>query len=173
MDRLQQTTKLMEKGFSLIDECRYEAALKVGRRLKKLRHSSAFEILALAYLRSERLSNTIAVLEEGVARAGRVWILWELLGNCYSHAGGYVKAEKAYQNALRLEGCNRDVIHLNRAIAFNRRGKHTEAKDALHFVKAPSLRRLSDACRIRTALKLGDVRFARQLASRLVRARRS
>src|SRR3954471_1371043 len=141
MDKLQQSTKLMEEGFSLIDECRYEAALKVGRRLKKLRHSSAFEILALAYLRSERLSKAIAVLEEGVAKAGRVWILWELLGNCYSDAGRFAKAEKAYQKALQLEGCNHDVVHLNRAIAFNRTGKYSDAKSALWLVKSPRLRR--------------------------------
>ncbi len=161
----------MQKGFALLEDHRYEDALKVGKNLKKLRHSSAFKILALAYLRSDKLSKAIAVLEEGVAKAGRVWILWELLGNCYSDSGRYSKAEKAYQKALRLEGCDYDVIHLNRAIAFNRAEKHTEARDALRFVKSQRLRRRADACRIRTALALEDILSARRLALRLSRSR--
>lgn len=171
MDDQRRVTKLMEKGFSCLDACRYTEALKVGRELKKLRHSSAFEILALAYLRSDKLSQAIRVLEEGVAKAGRVWILWELLGNCYSYARRFAKAEKAYQRALQLETCDRDVVHLNRAIAFNRSRKRTEAKSALRLVKSPRLHRRTDACRIRTALKLGDSRSARQLALHLSRSR--
>lgn len=171
MDTLQRATKLMQKGFSCLDEHCYAEALKIGRELKKLRYSSAFEILALAYLRSDKLLKAIEVLEDGVSKAGRVWILWELLGNCYSDAGRFAKAEKAYQKALQLEGCDHDVIHLNRAIAFNRAGKHTDAKSALRFVRSPRLRRRADACRIRTALKLGDAKSARQLALSLSRCR--
>lgn len=171
MDKIRRASVLMQKGFSFLDEHRYADALKVGQKLKKLRHSSAFEILALAYLRSDKRSKAITVLEEGVNNAGRVWILWELLGNCYSDAGRYSKAERAYQKALRLERCDLDAIHLNRAIAFNRAGKHTEAKEALRFVHSLRLRQRSDACRIRTALALEDVRSARKLASRVLRSR--
>src|SRR5260221_870929 len=139
MDRLPRANHLMRKGFSFLDEHRSTDALEIGRKLKKLPHSSAFEILALAHVRSNKLSKAIAVLEEGVTKVGRVWILWELLGNCYSDAGRFAKAEKAYREALTREGCDLDVVHLNRAIAFNRRGKHAEAKIALRLVKSPRL----------------------------------
>ncbi|MDB6037312.1 MAG: hypothetical protein JWM99_1153, partial [Verrucomicrobiales bacterium] len=99
MDKSRRTSDIMQKGFAFLQERRYADALKIGQDLKKLRHSSAFEILALAYLRSNKLSKAIKVLEEGVAKAGRVWLLWELLGNCYSDAGRFVKAEKAYVEA--------------------------------------------------------------------------
>jgi tetratricopeptide (TPR) repeat protein len=169
MDKLRRASDLMQKSFSLLDEHRYADALKVGRTLKKLRHSSAFEILALAYLGSNKLSRAIAVLEEGVTKAGRVWILWELLGNCYSDAGRFGKAEKAYAEALTREGCDTDVVHLNRAIAFNRGGNFAEAKLALRHVKCPRLVRRADACRIRNALHLGEFLSARRLALRLCR----
>jgi tetratricopeptide (TPR) repeat protein len=169
MDKLRRASDLMQKGFSLLDEHRYGDALKVGRALKKLRHSSAFEILALAYLGSNKLSRAIAVLEEGVTKVGRVWILWELLGNCYSDAGRFGKAEQAYAEALTREGCDTDVVHLNRAIAFNRRGKFAEAKLALRHVKSPRLVRRADACRLRNALHLGEFLSARRLALRLCR----
>lgn len=169
MDKLRRASDLMQNGFSFLDEHRYTDALKAGQKLKKLRHSSAFEILALAYLRSGKLSKAIAVLEEGVTKAGRVWILWELLGNCYSDAGRFAKAEKAYGKALAREGCDRDVVHLNRAIAFSRREKHVDAEMALKLVKSPRLHRRADACRIRNALQLGETRSAHRLALRLYR----
>lgn len=171
MDKYRQTAILMQKGFALLAEHRYQEALKMGHRLKKLRHSSAFEILALAFLHLGKLPKAISVLEEGVAKAGRAWILWELLGNCYSDAGRYSKAETTYRQALQKEKCNRDVIHLNRAIAFDRAGKHAEAMNALRFVRLPRLQRRADACRIRTRLELGKIRAARQLAFRLSRCR--
>ena len=171
MDKIVRAGNLMRKGFACLDEYRYANALKIGRKLKRLRHSSAFEILALAYWRLDKLPMAIKVLEEGVTKAGHVWILWELLGNCYSDAGIFAKSERAYQKALKLETCDQDVVHLNRAIAFNRAGKHAEAKSALELVQSPQLRRQRDACRIRTALALGDVRFARRLALPLSKCR--
>jgi tetratricopeptide (TPR) repeat protein len=159
----------MRNGFACLDEHEYSDALKIGRKLKRIRHSSAFEILALAHLRSGQLPKAIAILEEGVAKAGRVWVLWELLGNCYSDARRFGKAEKAYQCAFAQEGCDRDVVNLNRAIAFGRRGKFAEAKIALKPVHSARLRRRADACRIRIALQLGELRSAQRLASRLCR----
>jgi tetratricopeptide (TPR) repeat protein len=164
-----QPLDLMRKGFSLLREHHYEDALKVGRELKKLRHSSAFEILALAYLHSNMLTRAVAVLEQGVQKADRVWILWELLGNCYSDSGRYEKAEKAYIQALAREGCDAGVVHLNRAIAFERRGKFPEAKTALRHVKSPRLVPRAEACGIRASLGLGNSRSAQQLANRLCR----
>lgn len=173
MDKLRRASDLMQKGFLLLDEHRYAEAMKVGQKLKRLRHSSAFEILALAYRRSDKLSKAIAVLEEGVAKAGRVWILWELLGNCYSDAAHFAKAEKAYQAALLRESSDQAVVHLNRAIAFNRAGKPAEAKSVLRLVKSPRLLWWTEACRIRTALALGNTRLARRLALGLCRRRSS
>ncbi len=162
----------MQKGFALLDERRYSEALEVGRELKKLRHSSAFEIQALAHSRSGSLAEAIAVLEEGVAKAGKVWVLWELLGNCYSDAERYVEAEQAYQSALQLEECDRAVVHLNRAMAFHRAGKHVEASAALREVPSLPLERRLEAYRVRLLLALGDTDSARQRALELARSRR-
>src|SRR6266481_4669728 len=117
MNKDQFVSSLIDKGFSLLNSHGYRDALAIGRKLKRLRHSSAFEIMALAHLRLGALPRAIAVLKEGVAKAGRVWLLWELLGNCHSDVGRYKNAERAYQQALLREHCDADVIHLNRAIA--------------------------------------------------------
>ena len=171
MKKANQLSELIAEGFKLLDEYHYPEALKVGRKLKSMRHSSAFEILALAYLRSDKLSKAIAVLEEGVSKAGRVWILWELLGNCYSDARQFGEAERAYQKALLQEGCNLPVVHLNRAIAFNRARKFAKAKSALRYVSSPQLLRRAEACRIRSELELGHFGSAQRLALKLCKTR--
>src|SRR5947209_13873499 len=164
MSQLRRASQLMQWGFSLLGQHRYADAQKVGQKLKRLRHSAAFEILALAYLHSDKLSKAIAILEEGVTKAGPVWVLWELLGNCYSDARRFAKAENAYAEALAREGCDRDVIHLNRAIAFNRKQMYAKAQLPLRLVKSPRLYRRAEACRVRNSLKLGEARVAHRLA---------
>jgi len=157
----------MDKGFSFLHSHGYREALAVGRKLKRLRHSSAFEIIALAHLRLGALSKAITTLEEGVTKAERVWLLWELLGNCYSDAGRYKAAEDAYKHALLKKGCDADVVHLNRAIAFNRAGKLKEAQSAIQEVQSPRLRRRADAIQVRIDLALGKQRSASKLALNL------
>ncbi len=169
MTREQRTKGLMQRGFSLLRSYRYREALKVGRKLKRLRHSSCFEIMALAYLRLGALPKAIAILEQGVAKAGRVWLLWELLGNCYSDAGRYGAAQTAYQEALSRENCDPEVIHLNRAIAFERAGKLKKCWAAIQQVEAPRLSRRADALRIGVLRSLGNKRAASRLALSLSR----
>lgn len=169
MDKLRLVSELMKEGFSLIDAGLSEEAVRVGRQLKKLRHSSAFEIMALGHLQEGKVSKAIAVLEQGVREAQRVWVLWELLGNCYSDAERFHDAELAYQEALLREGCDNAVVHLNRAIAFGRAGKPAEATAAIRRVKSPHLLRRAEACRIRIELRRGNKRMARRLALRLCR----
>ncbi len=171
MTKQQQVNKLMKRAFSLLRSHRYGDALAAGRKLKRLRHSSSFEIMALAYLRLGALPKAISTLEEGVAKAGRVWLLWELLGNCYSDAGRYNRAEKAYEQALRRPNCDRDVIHLNRAIAFDRVGKLKDAWLAVQKVISPNLRRRADEVRIRVSHALGHKRMAARLALSVCRRR--
>jgi tetratricopeptide (TPR) repeat protein len=167
----KRISRLMEKAFSLLDAGELKGAEKIGRELKKLRHSSAFEILALAYLRQQKPAKAVNVLEEGTRKAGKVWLLWELLGNCYSDLGRFRDAETAYQRALQQKGCDPSVVHLNRAIAFERNGRSDAANLAVRQVKSKNLRRRADAIRIRLALVDGKKRTAKQLASRTARRR--
>jgi tetratricopeptide (TPR) repeat protein len=167
MDKLALASKLMDQGFSLLAGELYGAALKTGQRLRKLRHSSAFEILALGYKGKGELSKAIAVLEKGTGKADRVWVLWKLLGDCYSDAGRFDEAETAYQKALRRERCDAPLIHLNRAIALVRSGKVVEAASAIRLAKSPSLLRRAEACRIRISLLLGETSTAKRFALRL------
>ena len=171
MNKDQLISRLTDKGFSFLRSHDYADALAVGRRLKRLRHSSAFEIMALAHLGLRRLPKAIAVLEEGVSKAGRVWLLWELLGNCYSDAGRYKNAERAYQQALLREHCDADVIHLNRAIAFNRADQPQKAWVAIQKVESLRLARQADPVRIRIQLALGKKRAAAKLALNLSQRR--
>jgi tetratricopeptide (TPR) repeat protein len=125
--------------------------------------------MALGYLRLGLLSKAIATLEQGVAKAPQAWILWELLGNSYSDAERYREAEKAYQGGLLQENCDPHVIHLNRAIAFERAGNLKQAWSAIQKVDSTRLSRMADEVRIRVSCALGNKRRALRIAHNLCR----
>jgi hypothetical protein len=43
MADLEIAEKLMDQGFHYLEEYQFDKAIKVGKKLKKLRHSSAFK----------------------------------------------------------------------------------------------------------------------------------
>jgi tetratricopeptide (TPR) repeat protein len=163
----QQIINLMNRGYELLKEGRYEEALKCGRRLEKQRHSSGIEIAALALQRQGKPKAAIRVLRRGVRWADRVWLLWHLLGHCYSDAGDFRNAERAYHEALLRPKCSPSWIHLNRSIAFLRAGKIRKASDAVKRVRSPELYRLAEGQRIQIALRAGRNREAFKRALRL------
>ncbi|MCI0421586.1 MAG: hypothetical protein L0312_20565, partial [Acidobacteria bacterium] len=77
----EEVERLMNEGFAALENCSVKRAIKIGQRLKKMRHSSAFEILALAHDLDDDPNKAIEVLEEGVCKAPTAWRLWQLLGN--------------------------------------------------------------------------------------------
>jgi tetratricopeptide (TPR) repeat protein len=123
--------ELMKEGFQLLDDGELERAIRIGKRLKKLRHSSAFEILARAYAEQDDRPGAIRELEEGVGKAPSVWRLWQLLGNLYSDDGRYADAQRAYQRALACPETYEGWVYLNMAIALSREERHLEALEAL------------------------------------------
>ena len=112
--------ELVDEAFDCIDAADYAGAIKIARRLKRLNHSWAFEILALAYTGMDRRQDAIAVLEQGVAQAPEVWRLWQLLGNYYSDDGRFEDCHRAYRSALECQDCDESSVHLNFAIALTR-----------------------------------------------------
>jgi tetratricopeptide (TPR) repeat protein len=131
---VESAEELMEEGFRLLKEFEFESAIRVGKRLKKLRHSSAFEILALAYAQQDAKARAIRELEDGVRRAPDVWRLWQLLGNYYSDQERYDDAQKAYQHALTCPSADEGSVYLNMAIALGRERRYPEALHALDQV---------------------------------------
>lgn len=125
---------LMETGFRAIEEFDYKRAKKVGNRLRDHRHTSGYEILALAYAGEGRIRKALEVLEEGVTRAPSVWRLWQLLGNYYSDQGRYEEAHAAYRSALACPQTYNSSIYLNIAIVLYREEKYKEALDTLDRV---------------------------------------
>ena len=107
---------LIEEGFAYLREGQPDKALEIGRKLYVLQHSAAFEIMALAYSGMDRIDDAIAALEDGVGKAPDVWRLWQLLGNCYSHADRFPESEEAFKKALGCSVVDTDSVHLNLAI---------------------------------------------------------
>lgn len=117
----------MEQAHDYLDAYEYSKAVKVGKKIIELRHTSGFEILGLAYAALNKPKKAIRILEEGVEIAPDVWLLWQLLGNYYSDAQRYDEALVAYERAAKCRYCDVKSLRLNRALVLSRQDRNEEA----------------------------------------------
>ncbi len=125
---------LMEDAYEKLDVFDSKEALVIGKKLVAMQYSGGFEIMALAYLQSDKLERAIKVLKEGVAQCPDVWVLWQLLGNCYSDNDNYDEAINSYRQALECPGANPSSIHLNTAISLSRQDLYDASNLELSLV---------------------------------------
>lgn len=163
--------RLMKKGFEALELSRTDQAIRIGQKLKELRHSSAFEILALAYEENGQHKRAIRVLEEGVGRAPSVWILWQLLGNCYSNIERFTDAQKCYVKALHCPHADTSAIHLNSAIAFFREKKDGHCLKQISLIRSTEIGLKALGLRIDAMVRLRRIKGAERLARRTLSTR--
>jgi tetratricopeptide (TPR) repeat protein len=157
--------ELMDDGFSAIRARLYHEAARVGRQLLDKRHSSGFEILALALGEDRQVEEAVAVLEEGVSVAPDVWLLWQLLGNYRSDSGNFAGALDAYDHALFCEGADKDSIYLNIATVLARQENPDEALSYLNLIEDIDIRLCAGALKVRLLDDTGQEAAARELAT--------
>ena len=136
MAEAARAEKLMQEGFEQLRGGQLRAAERSAKKLIGLRHSSGFELLALVCADRGEPEKAVGILEEGVAKAPTVWLLWQLLGNLRSDLARYAGAEEAYRAALRCAGVDRASVVLNLSILLQRQGKPEEALAALRAVES-------------------------------------
>jgi Flp pilus assembly protein TadD len=136
MDREDGADMIMGEAFDCLRAGDLDGAVALGEQLRAMRHSSCFEILGLAHAAHGDLAAAIAALEEGVRTVPSIWVLWQLLGNYYSHAGRFDDCQKAYAQALRCPGVDASSIHLNFAVALTSEERYGDA--LLHLAKVDS-----------------------------------
>ena len=119
--RTREARRLSEHGMRCIREHDYERALKFAGELRKLRHSSTFELEALARAGLGDVEGAVRALQDGVAKAPTVWLNWQLLGNRLSDLERYDEAAVAYARALQCPDVHESSLHLNQAILASRR----------------------------------------------------
>lgn len=125
--RAARASKLYDEAQNLIESRRFEQALPIARKLRKLHHSSAFEIEGLAYAGLDRHEDAVRVLREGLTLAPAAFPNWMLLGSCLSDLERYDEALLAYDRAEACEGADRSVVNLNRSIVASRRNDYEGA----------------------------------------------
>jgi len=162
----RQILKLRDDGCSFLEQGQFDEALKCGLRLEKL-HSAGIEIAALALQKQNKPAKAVAVLKRGLRWADQVWLLWHLLGHCYSDMGRFREAEQAYLAALQRPHCDPDWVNLNRSIAFLRAGRIDKAKSTLSSVRSRELYRAAEGQRIVLDLRARKTREAIKRSLRL------
>lgn len=170
--RGRRANKLYDKGRELVEAGKYEDALAIGRKLRKINYSGAFEIEGLAYAGLDRHEDAVRVLREGLALAPTAWANWILLGSCLSDLGRYDEALAAYDRAQACESADVDSIELNRAIVANRRGDFAAALEHLDRVsqyESTAMRLAAVRERIGSLRDLGRTSEAEELGTRTLR----
>jgi tetratricopeptide (TPR) repeat protein len=174
MSKESKVEEKMSAAYALLDQEDAEGALAIGIELEGMRHSSGFEIQALARARMGDLPAAIETLERGVEKAPRVWSLWQLLGNNYSEEERYEDAIRSYERALVCPAVQTRSVHYNLATALSRQ-ERTEAAlahlDLAHLDDGdndPKLERLVSSLRINLLARVGRVDESLRDARKLI-----
>ena len=122
---------LMEQARELLELGEPDKALKIGQRLKKLRYSGAFEIIASALYEKDDIPGAVEVLREGVSIVPGDWLLWMQLGNYLSDCGLYEEAWKSYESAKKSANVDITIVGLNVAVLLQRMEKDSDAIELL------------------------------------------
>lgn len=138
---------LMAKGFDLLEDQDFEGAVEIGAQLQAKRHSSAFEILALAHTGLGNTERAVEVLEDGTEKAPDVWALWQLLGNARSELERYDKGHEAYRKALECSDVDKSSVHLNVSIALACEERFDEAIAAMSGIEDDEILLQAEALR--------------------------
>ena len=93
----------------------------------------------MAYAGLDRHQEAIATLERGVANAPGIWLLWQLLGICYSDLKRFDEAALAYEEALKCENVAESSVLLNQAMLATRLHENEQAHSRLDRTTEPEL----------------------------------
>lgn len=144
----RRADKLLERGYALLDEAKFDEALEIADQLREQRSSGAFEIGALGHAGKGDLETAVRVLEDGVEKAPAVWLNWQLLGSYLSDLGRFPQAAAAYERALDCPGAWVASVRLNQAILASRQDDLQEALRWLERVDDPELSLQAAAVRV-------------------------
>lgn len=139
----ERVDSLIDEAFEALDAFDIERAIELGRQLETLRHSSCFEILALAFDADDKREEAIAVLEDGTTKAPSVWRLWQLLGNYYSDSRRHEDSMSCYQKAFECPNVDASSVYLNKSIALLRNQDYLPAIKAIDHVSSEALQPLA------------------------------
>ena len=145
----QGAKELMDKAYECLDSCDANGALKIGKKLKSMKYSGGFEIMAMAYAADDQKDKAIECLEEGVETCPDLWILWQMLGNYRSDQDEFDKAMACYDKAAACPNGDTSSVNLKRAVCLCRQGLYERALNTLQRVT-------SEECRIqRESVRVG------------------
>lgn len=144
---MTEFNSLIDEAWKHLNGKSPDDAVSIGQQLVERGHSSGYEILGRAYRQLGELDKAIDIVQEGVSVAPSVWLLWNLLGNCYSDSGAYERAHSCFQEALKCTQVDVSVVMLNQAIACFREGDLNRAAKRLEVVQGDHLHDQVEALR--------------------------
>ncbi|MFA6564644.1 MAG: hypothetical protein WCV00_22250 [Verrucomicrobiia bacterium] len=127
--------RLRAKASQCIEQFEYKRALKVGRKIERLRHTSGFEIMAQAYWAMDQRKKAIVILKKGVKKVPDLWLLWDQLGCYCSDQGQYGQAMKAFKRAGGCPGADISTVRFNMALVYVRQRRPEAALETIRSIR--------------------------------------
>lgn len=134
----QRYYALFDKGLAELSRRNYARVLKIAAKLHKVRFSGAFELEARARYEMGDAQEATRVLEAGLRKYPRVYILASYLGEYQSNQGHFLLAIEAFDRARNGEQNADSFADLNIAICYGRMGLHDRSAEYLAKVNFSS-----------------------------------
>ena len=160
---------LIEKGFDLLAQFEPAEALKIGKRLIRLGHTSGFEIAARARRDQDRPKRAASILAKGLRIAPNVRPLWALLGEIEWERKRLRESAQAFERALACPGEDDHPILLDLATVLAEMDEHARARTCLDRIVDPDpvLAFRAGLTRLGLLLETGELAAARALTDQL------
>lgn len=124
-----RSAHLYAQARAFIAQARYEQALQMAARLRRIGHFGAWEIEALVHRTNDRLDQAVETLLEGLKLSPANQVLQNLLGLTYFHLGRFEEAVQTLECA-RENGSDRDWVGYQLALIWQRQQRYEEALQA-------------------------------------------
>ncbi|MBT9583651.1 hypothetical protein IV102_09880 [bacterium] len=121
--------RLYIRARAFLAQARYEQALQLATRLRRIGHFGAWEIEALVHRTNDRLDQATETLLEGLRIFPANQVLQNLLGLTYFHLGRFEEAEQTLECA-RQNGSDPDWVGYQVALIRQRQQRYEEALHA-------------------------------------------
>jgi len=149
MSLFPSAKELGRRGYAALERDRPKSALRIARRLAKMRYTARFEIAARAYWAMGKDEEALTELREGIRTAPQIYVFYSYLGHYLSDLGRYEEALEVLYRGKTLTSAPTGELEFQVAVVKQRMGDYEGALEAVEGVS------LQDSFVPQTAIRFG------------------
>jgi tetratricopeptide (TPR) repeat protein len=119
--------ELAKQGYEALDKLRPKRALRIAKRLARIRYTASFEIAARAHWELGNNEEAIRELREGIKTAPQIYVFYSYLGHYLSDLGRYEEALDVLYRGKTLTSPPKGELEYQIAVVKSRMGDYEGA----------------------------------------------